>query len=100
MGESVTPGVPVLPWFEALVATLIVLALLAATLWLLRKGLTRRGRDGAAMSVETSLSLGERRSLVVVRVEGRRLLVGVAPGQVRLVTELGAAPPVADGVTR
>jgi flagellar protein FliO/FliZ len=77
---------------EAVIATAIVLALLGGTLWLLRKGLSRQNRAGAAMSVESSLSLGERRSLVVVRVEGRRLLMGVAPGQVRLVTELGAAP--------
>jgi flagellar protein FliO/FliZ len=92
MGDAASTGVPVLPWFEAVVATLIVLALLGATLWLLRKGLSRQTGAGAVMSVESSLSLGERRSLVVVRVEGRRLLMGVAPGQVRLVTELGAAP--------
>jgi len=92
MGDAVSTGVPTLPWFEAVVATLIVLALLGATLWLLRKGLSRQNGAGASMSVESSLSLGERRSLVVVRVEGRRLLMGVAPGQVRLITELGAAP--------
>jgi flagellar protein FliO/FliZ len=92
MGETAPVGVPTLPWMEAVVATLIVLVLLGGTLWLLRKGLSRQNRPGAAMSVESSLSLGERRSLVVVRVEGRRLLMGVAPGQVRLVTELGAAP--------
>lgn len=101
MTDPVSTGVPALPWFEAIVATLIVLALLAATLWLLRKGLTRRGAGAASMRVESSLSLGERRSLVVVHVEGRRLLVGVAPGQVRLVTELGAtAPAQPEGVTR
>jgi flagellar biogenesis protein FliO len=37
--------------------------------------------------------LGERRSLVVVSVEGRRLLLGLTPAQVSLVTELAAAPP-------
>jgi flagellar protein FliO/FliZ len=82
-----------LPWWEALVATTIVIALLGATLWLLRKGLGRQSRGPGGMAVESSLSLGERRSLVVVSVEGRRLLLGVAPGQVRLVSELGAVPP-------
>ena len=93
MGEPVAPGVPVLPWLEAMVATAIVLGLLAGTLWLLRKGLTRTSGQAAAMRVEGSLSLGERRSLVVVRVEGRRLLMGVGPGQIRLVTELGPESP-------
>jgi flagellar biogenesis protein FliO len=35
------------------------------------------------MSVETALSLGERRSLVVVTVENRRLLLGLAPVRCR-----------------
>lgn len=93
MAETLPIGAPALPWFEAVVATALVLGLLAATLWVLRKGLHRQRGDGAAMRVESSLSLGERRSLVVVVVEGRRLLMGVAPGQVRLVTELSAAAP-------
>lgn len=96
MADQPVPGVPTLPWFEAALATIIVLALLGGTLWLLRKGLNRRTGAGATMRVESSLSLGERRSLVVVHVEGRRLLLGVAPGQVRLVSELGAAAPPAE----
>ena len=32
--------------------------------------------------VETAVALGERRSLVVVTVEGRRLLLGLAPDSV------------------
>jgi flagellar biogenesis protein FliO len=35
--------------------------------------------------------LGERRSLVIVAVEGRRLLLGLTPGQISMVTELGPA---------
>ena len=34
------------------------------------------------------MPLGERRSLMVVAVEGRRLLLGLTPMQVSLVTEL------------
>lgn len=92
MSETAVPGVPVLPWFEAALAMVIVLALLGATLWLLRRGLNRRGTAGALMTVESSISLGDRRSLVVIGVEGRRLMIGLAPGQVQLVTELQNAP--------
>lgn len=70
---------------------LVVLALLSVLAWVMRRTLATR-RAGGAMSVETALSLGERRSLVVVTVEGRRLLVGLAPGHVSLLTELGPAP--------
>ena len=63
--------------------------LLAVTVWLLRRAADgRRGRQ--ALSVESALSLGDKRSLVIVAVEGRRLLVGVSPGSVSLVTELHA----------
>ena len=48
-------------------------------------------RASGTMAVDSALSLGERRSLVIVTVENRRLLLGVAPGQVSLVTELRPA---------
>jgi flagellar protein FliO/FliZ len=73
---------------RSLAATLIVVALLAATAWALRKTAEAR-RSRQAMAVESAVSLGERRSLVIVTVEGRRLLLGVAPNSVSLVTELG-----------
>lgn len=71
-------------------ALAIVGALLALTVWALsRANGVRRGRQ--LLAVESALPLGDKRSLVVVTVEGRRLLVGVAPGSVSLVTELHAS---------
>lgn len=72
------------------VGLLVVLAILALLAWVMRRSLNARRRSGS-MSVETALSLGERRSIVVVTVENRRLLLGVAPGQVSLLTELKPA---------
>lgn len=65
----------------------LVIVLLAGVLWMLRRGMGP-GRTAGSMAVETAVSLGERRSLVVVSVEGRRLLLGVASASVTLVTEL------------
>jgi flagellar protein FliO/FliZ len=76
------------------IAVLIVLGLVAAMAWLLRSGrLGPLRARGSAVSVETAVSLGERRSLVIVAVEGRRLLLGVTSAQVTLVTELQARAP-------
>jgi flagellar protein FliO/FliZ len=76
---------------SAMMAVLITLALMAAVAWFLRQ--TAAARRGAkSIAVETAVPLGERRSLVVVTVEGRRLLLGMTPTQVSLVTELTAAP--------
>ena len=61
--------------------------LLGGITWLLRRGVLARRATGA-LAIESSLALGDRRSLVVLTVEGRRLLLGLAPAQISLVTEL------------
>jgi flagellar protein FliO/FliZ len=72
------------------VTPIVVIALLAGAAWALRRYLpSRRARQ--TIAVETAVPLGERRSLVIVSVEGRRLLLGLAPGHIGLVTELGAS---------
>jgi flagellar protein FliO/FliZ len=75
-------------------AVLIVLGLVAALAWLARRGAftSLQGRN-RVLTVETAVPLGERRSLVVVSVEGRRILLGMTPGQISLVTELSPVPP-------
>jgi flagellar protein FliO/FliZ len=81
---------------NSLLAVLIVLALVGALAWLARRG-TFAGLKAAnrVVSIETAVPLGERRSLVVVAVEGRRLLLGLTPGQISVVTELSPAPAAA-----
>jgi flagellar protein FliO/FliZ len=77
---------------RALAAVCLVLALVALFAWLLRRGvfgpLGRRGPS--AIRVETAVPLGERRSVVIVAVEGRRLLLGLTPGHISMLTELQA----------
>lgn len=79
---------------RAVVGLIVVLGLLLGLAWLARQGRLRlpgSARGRAAVSVEAAVPLGDRRSLVIVSVEGRRLLLGLTPAQVSLVTEL--APP-------
>jgi flagellar biosynthetic protein FliO len=74
----------------AVFESLLVVALVALAAWAVRRVAPRRPRGG--ILVETASPLGERRSLVIVSVEGRRLLLGLTPTQVSLVAELGATP--------
>jgi flagellar biogenesis protein FliO len=69
-----------------LTATVVVLVLAAAAWALMRSNSMRRAQ--LPIVVETAVALGDRRSLVVVSVEGRRLLLGLTPQHVNLVTEL------------
>lgn len=90
---------------NSFLAVLIVLGLVVALAWLVRRGslgaLTKRG---GAINVETAVALGERRSLVIVSVEGRRLLLGLTPTSMSLVAELPSAalqaPPPPSGEVR
>ena len=79
---------------NALIATTLVLALIGALAWLVRRGpLARFATKGRPIAVETAIPLGERRSLVIVTVEGRRLLLGLTPSTIALVTELRSGTP-------
>ena len=79
---------------RSLLAIFVVFGLLAVLAWLAKRGtfggLGRQGRS--LVKVEGAVPLGERRSLMVVSVEGRRLLLGLTPMQVSLVTELAPEP--------
>jgi flagellar biogenesis protein FliO len=71
-----------------------VLGLLVLSLWALRRGaLTLPSLKARTdIVVETATSLGDRRSLAIVRVEGRRLLIGLTPSAVSLISDLPPAP--------
>lgn len=81
--------------WRSVLAVAVVATLLALFVWLARRGafgLVAARRKGGTMAVESALPLGERRTLVVVSVEGRRLLLGMTPVHVSLVAELQRAP--------
>ena len=81
---------PVGASLRGLLAVLLVMAIMAAAAWIFRRGVPRwtGARQASPVQIETAVSLGDRRSLVVVSVEGQRLLLGVTPNQVTLVTGL------------
>jgi flagellar biogenesis protein FliO len=78
---------------QSLFAVVLVLGLVGALAFLARRGsfgsLTRRG----PIVIETAAPLGERRQLVIVAVEGRRLLLGLTPASVAMITELQPPAP-------
>lgn len=81
---------------QAYLSVFIVVALLAGAAWALTRSNTLR-RGKLPIVVETAVALGERRSLVIVSIEGRRLLLGLTPQNVSLVTELKTPPASTEG---
>jgi flagellar protein FliO/FliZ len=81
--------------FRAFASLVVVIGLLALFVWALRRGVLRVGPFASRSSivVETAVALGERRSLVIVAVEGRRLLLGLTPGSMLHITDLAPTAP-------
>jgi len=74
---------------DTAIGLLVVLGLIAALAWGLRRfGRVPMGGRGA-VQVLGGVSLGNRERAVLLSVDGTRLLVGVAPGQVRTLHVLG-----------
>lgn len=90
---------------RGLFAVFLVFGLLGLLAWLARRGslaglagFTRSGKG--PIQIETTVPLGDRRSLAIVAVDGRRLLLGMTPMQISLVTELRAAEPFDQALAR
>jgi flagellar biogenesis protein FliO len=81
-------------FFRAVIGAVLVLGTLLLLAFLLRRGtLTLPGQRGVrTLSVETALSLGDRRSVAILNVEGRRLLIAMTPAQISLIGELTGSP--------
>ena len=60
-----------------LLASVFVLGILGLWAWLMRRGVFKKSQKHGAVTIESAVPLGERRSLVIVSVEGRRLLLGL-----------------------
>ena len=61
--------------------------------WLRRRGDPAGAvRRGARIVIEDTRALGNRQFLVVAGVDGRRFLLGVAPGNIRLLSPLAPEP--------
>jgi flagellar protein FliO/FliZ len=80
---------------QVTVALLIVLALVFVLAFLLRKMRAATGAGPHGIEVLAQASLGAKERAVIVRVDGTRLLLGVAQGQVSLLQVLSQASPPA-----
>ncbi len=74
-----------------------LLAILFAGFYLMRRygpkaGLGGFSRGDLDMRLEGQLALGPRRSIIVVRIKDRRLVLGVCDHSIRLLTELADTP--------
>ena len=70
----------------------VVLGLLGATAWVSRRFRVGPGLRGGLIEVVSSLSLGARERVVLIRVGGDQVLVGVSPSGMRTLHVLNQPP--------
>ncbi len=77
------------------VTTIGLIVLVGAGGWMLWRGrkLPFAGRDVRKLAIDETRSLGSRQYLVVASYEGKKLLLGVCPGRIDLLTPLDAPSP-------
>jgi flagellar protein FliO/FliZ len=80
--------------FRMLGSFALVLALMAALLWALRKLQTRMGAQGTGrrMQIIESLSVGPRQKFALLRVGEHEVLVGITPTQMTSLAQWPADP--------
>jgi flagellar protein FliO/FliZ len=81
-------------YLHALLPLALVLALLASAAWLLQKLSKPRLGSKSLLTLQASISVGQRERVVVLEVDGQWLVLGVAPGQVNTLLHLPSPPVV------
>ena len=88
---KVEKGISSARYFEMLVALLLIVLLIGALAWGLRRLNLPMMASTNKMKVESTLSLGHKEKLLIVSVENQRLLLGSTAGQITLIDRLSAS---------
>jgi flagellar protein FliO/FliZ len=73
---------------QVLLGLIVVLALMAAAAWLLRRFNASRGMAAAHIKILGGVSVGTRERIVLVEVADQWIVVGVAPGRVNALSTM------------
>ncbi len=80
---EVTPALPLGAMLQSFFALLLVLAVIAAAAWLLRRAQRLPGASSAVLRSVSGIAVGPKERVIVVEIGETWLVLGVAPGQVR-----------------
>jgi flagellar protein FliO/FliZ len=84
--------------FQLLFGLVVVVALLFASLWLLKRLAAPRGEAAGLLRVVAGAAVGTRERVVIVEIGPTWLVLGVAPGSVTALAEVprSSLPPAAE----
>lgn len=81
------------PLLQTVLSLAAVVAVILGLAWMARRlrGL-REGLGDPALRVQATLAVGLKERVMLIEARGQSFLIGVAPGQVRLLSQLPPAP--------
>lgn len=74
---------------QMVLSLVAVVAIILGLAWMTRRMQFMRGAAGNELRVRSTLAVGLKERVVIIEAAGRQYLIGVAPGQVRLLEALG-----------
>jgi flagellar protein FliO/FliZ len=93
LADSVTPAGGTAQLLRTALGLVLIIGMILALAWAARRVSGQRwaGRDTGPIRVVAQQALGVKERLLVVEVDGQRMLLGVTPGRISHLTGLGAA---------
>jgi flagellar protein FliO/FliZ len=79
-------------FIQVSLSLLLVLALIFVAFKLLQRVQEHQPQNRSILKIRSSVMVGPREKVILLDVDGQRLLIGVGPGQVRFLTHLATAP--------
>lgn len=73
-----------------------VVAIILGLAWMTRRMQGLRATSNAELRVKSTLAVGIKERVVLIEACGQQILIGVAPGQVTMLKDLGTAASVPD----
>lgn len=86
--EPAPAGISGSTYFQAALALVLIVGLLAGTAWLARKVSGGKGFGHGGMKIVGGVALGPRERIVLVEIGDHWLVVGIVPGQIRTLHRL------------
>jgi flagellar protein FliO/FliZ len=77
---------------QMVLSLVAVVAVILGLAWMTRRLQGLRANSNGELRVKATLAVGMKERVVLIEAAGRQFLIGVAPGQVRLLDALGAVP--------
>ena len=85
--------------FQVLLGLMVVLGLLAATAWAIRRAGLARSVSASAVKIIGGASIGTRERIVLVEVAGQWIVVGIAPGCINALATMPRQEDIAPAET-